>query len=157
MILTLPCFKSHVASESTFSILRLNQLITQPVRVTCSTETLIDHTYTINQNLVQCIIICTYHCHQWLFPVLCTWSMKLPQRAPERSKPFRTEHLNDFNKDTFLLLFYSGCAHFYDVHMFNNPDDAMSAWYDITMPVINVHALLLKKRVKHKITTVDIS
>ena len=41
------------------------------------------------------------------------------------------------------------CAPVCDVYKFNNPDDALSVWYDIIMPIINVHAPLRKKRVKH--------
>ena len=41
------------------------------------------------------------------------------------------------------------CAPFCDVYKFDNPDDALSVWYDIIMPIINVHAPLRKKRVKH--------
>ena len=41
------------------------------------------------------------------------------------------------------------CAPFCDVYKFDNPDDALSVWYDIVMPIINVHAPLRKKRVKH--------
>ena len=49
--------KPHLAWESTFSILGLNQLFTQPTRVTCSTNTLIDHIYTNNSNLVHSIFV----------------------------------------------------------------------------------------------------
>jgi len=45
--------------------------------------------------------------------------------------------------------FFWSCAPFCDVYKFNNPDDASSVWYDIIMPIINVHAPLHKKRVKH--------
>ena len=41
------------------------------------------------------------------------------------------------------------CALFCDVYKFNNPDDALSVWYDIVMPIINVHAPLRKKRIKN--------
>ena len=40
-------------------------------------------------------------------------------------------------------------ASFCDVYKFDNPDDALSVWYDIIMPIIIVHAPLRKKRVKH--------
>ena len=52
-----------------------------------------------------------------------------------------------FNKDAFL--FDLSWASFCDVYKFDNPDDALSVWYDIIMPIINVHAPLDKKRVKH--------
>ena len=47
------------------------------------------------------------------------------------------------------MLFDLSCAPFCDVYKFDNLDDALSVWYDITMPIINVHAPLRKKRVKH--------
>ena len=54
-----------------------------------------------------------------------------------------------FNKDAFL--FDLNCAPFCDVYKFKNPDDALSVWYNIIMPIINVHAPLRKKRVKHAV------
>ena len=41
------------------------------------------------------------------------------------------------------------CAPFSNVYSFNDPDDAMLAWYNIFMPIIDKHAPLRKKRVKH--------
>ena len=74
--------KPHLAWESTFSILGLNQLITQPARVTCSTNTLTDHIYTNNPNLVHSISVPNIAISDH-FPVLCTWSIKLPRRPPQ--------------------------------------------------------------------------
>ena len=51
------------------------------------------------------------------------------------------------NKDAFL--FDLSYAPFCDIYKFDNPDDALSVWYNIIMPIINVHASLRKKRVKH--------
>ena len=48
-------------------------------------------------------------------------------------------------KDIFL--FDISCAPFSNVYNFSDPDDAMLAWYD--MPIIDKHAPLRKKRVKH--------
>ena len=42
------------------------------------------------------------------------------------------------------FLFFLSCAPFCDVYKFNNPNDALSVWYDIIMPIINVHAPLHK-------------
>ena len=52
-----------------------------------------------------------------------------------------------FNKDSFL--FDVSCAPFSNVCNVSDPDDAMLAWYDIFMPIIDKHAPLRKKRVKH--------
>ena len=81
------------------------------------------------------------------FPVLCTWSIKLPQRPPKGHTTIQYRTFKRFNTDAFL--FDLSCAPFCDVYKFDNPDDALSVWYDIIMPIINVHAPLRKKRVKH--------
>ena len=52
-----------------------------------------------------------------------------------------------FNKEIFL--FDISCAPFGNVYNFSDPDDAVIAWYDIFMPIIDKHAPLRKKRVKH--------
>ena len=52
-----------------------------------------------------------------------------------------------FNKD--ICLFDISCAPFSNVYSFIDPDDAMLAWYNIFMPIIDKHAPLRKKRVKH--------
>ena len=138
--------KPHLAWESTFSILGLNQLITQPARVTCSTNTLIDHIDNNNPNLVHSISVPNIAISDH-FPVLCTWSITLPRRPPQGHTTIHYITFKRFNEDAFL--FYLSCAPFCDVYKFDNPDDALSVWYDIIMPIINVHAPLRKKRVKH--------
>ena len=123
--------KPHLAWESTSSILGLNQLITQPTRVTCSTNTLIDHIYTNNPNLVHSISVPNIAISDH-FPVLCTWSIKLPRRPPKGHTTIQYRTFKRFNKDAFL--FGLSCAPFCDVYKFDHPDDALSVWYDIIMP-----------------------
>ena len=141
--------KPHLAWESTFSILGLNQFITQPARVTCSTNTLIYHIYTNNPYLVHSISVPNIAISDH-FPVLCTWSIKLPRRPPQGQsrtfKQYRT--FKRFNEDACFKNILS-CAPFCDVYKFDIHDDALSVWYDIVMPIINVHAPLRRKRVKH--------
>ena len=90
--------KPHLAWESTFSILGLNQLITQPARVTCSTNTLIDHIYTNNPNLVHSISVPNIAISDH-FPVLCTWSIKLPRRPPQGHTTIQYRTFKRFNED----------------------------------------------------------
>ena len=95
--------KPHLALESPFSILGLNQLITQPTRVTCSTNTLIDHIYTNNLNLVHSIFVPNIAISDH-FLVLCTSSIKLPRRPPKGTQLYSIEHLNDSTKMLFFLI-----------------------------------------------------
>ena len=88
--------------ESTFPILGLNQLITQPTRVTCSTNTLTDHIHTNNPNLVHSIPVPNIAISDH-FPVLCTWSVKLPRRTPKDHTTIQYRTFKQFNKDAFLF------------------------------------------------------
>ena len=92
--------KPHVAWESTSSILGLNQLITQPTRVTCSTNTPIDHIYTNNPNLVHSIPVPNIAISDH-FPVLCASSIKLPRRPPKGHTTIQYRTFKRFNKDAF--------------------------------------------------------
>ena len=116
------------------------------MQVTCPTNTLIDHIYTNNLNLVHSISVPSIAISDH-FPVLCTWSIKLPRRPPQGHTTAQYRTFKRFNKDAFP--FDLSCAPVCDVYKFNNPDNALSVWYDIIMPIINVHAQLRKKRVKH--------
>ena len=74
--------KLHSTWESTYTLVGLHQLATTLTRVTGTTDTLIDHIYTNNQDRVRNVSVhnigITDH-----YPVLCTWSMKLPRHAPK--------------------------------------------------------------------------
>ena len=72
---------------------------------------------------------------------------KATTTSTQRSHNYTVQKFKLFNKDAFL--FDLSCAPFCDVYKVDNPDDALSVWYDIIMPVINVHTPLRKKRVKH--------
>ena len=96
--------KPHLAWESTFSVLGLNQLITQPTRVTCSTNTLIDHIYTNNSNLVHSISVPNIAISDH-FPVLCTWSIKLPRRPPKGHITIQYRTFKRFSKNAFILFY----------------------------------------------------
>ena len=54
---------------------------------------------------------------------------------------------NRFNKNIFL--FDISYAPFTNAYKFSDPDDAMLAWYDIFITIIDKHAPLRNKRVKH--------
>ena len=82
-----------------------------------------------------------------IYPVLCTWYIKLPRHAPTGHTTIQYRTFKRFNKDIFL--FDISCAPFSNVYHFNYPDDAMLAWYDLFMPIIDKHAPRRKKRVKH--------
>ena len=53
---------------------------------------------------------------------------------------------NRFNKKK--ILFDISYAPFTNAYKFSDPDDAMLAWYDIFMPIIDKHAPLGKKEGK---------
>ena len=63
--------KSHSAWESTYSLVGLRQLVTKPTRMTSTTDTLTDHTYTNSRDLVYNVSIPNIGISDY-YPVLCT-------------------------------------------------------------------------------------
>ena len=50
-----------------------------------------------------------------------------------------------------LLLLFKGLSTmpFHGVFNYNDPSEALASWYDAFLPVVNKHAPLRRKRVKH--------
>ena len=117
--------KSHSAWESTYSLVGLHQFVNKPTRVTSTTDVLIDHIYTNRQDLVHNLSVPNVGISDH-YPVLCTWPMKLPQRAPKGHTAIQYRTFKRFNKDFFFFLFDISCAPFSNVYNFSDPDDAVS-------------------------------
>ena len=101
--------KSHSAWESTYSLVGLHQLVNKPTRVTSTTDTLIDHIYTNGQDLAHNVSVPNIGISDH-YPVLCNWSMKLPQHAPKGHTTIQYRTFNRFNKN--ILHFDVSCAPF---------------------------------------------
>ena len=132
--------------EATTYTLGLTQLIKQPTRITKTSSTLIDHIYTNNPSA-----LCNTHvdptCISDHNPVLCTLSCKSPKAERKGHTYIQYRSFKTFNKDNFLFdLSKSNFAH---VTNFPDPDEATTAFLNTLLPVIDKHAPIRRKRVKH--------
>ncbi|WP_419598339.1 reverse transcriptase domain-containing protein [Thiolapillus sp.] len=139
-------FKSQPAWESTISLFGLHQLIRHATRITQRSATLLDHIYTNNEQMVSDVhvsdICISDHC-----PIICTWSCKLPKRLAKGHTTIQYRTFKHFNQDDFLRDLSS--APFANVLEVSDPSTALVAWYEAFLPVIEKHAPLRRKRVKH--------
>ena len=138
--------KFHSAWASTTSMFGLHQLIRCATRRTQTTTTLLDHIYTNNEHMVsnaQVSNICmSDHC-----PVICTWSCKPPKKLAKGHTSVQSRSFKHFDNDDFLRDLSS--APFAAVFGAADPTTALIIWYDGFLPVIEKHAPLRRKRVKH--------
>ena len=74
--------KSHLAWESTYSLVGLHQLVTKSTRMTCTTDTLIDNLYTNSQDPVHNASVPDIGISD-LYSILYTWSTNLPRCVPK--------------------------------------------------------------------------
>ena len=133
--------KSQPAWESTTSLFGLHQLIN------CATSaTLLDHIYTNNEQMVSKVqvsdISISDHC-----PVVCTWSCKTARKLAKGHATIQYRSFKHFNQGNFLQDLNS--APFAAVFSVSDPSKALSAWCEAFLPVIEKHATLRRKRVKH--------
>lgn len=139
--------KPHVAWESTLSLFGLQPVISQATRVTRKTSTLLDHIYTNNTKKMSSALLSDVslsdHC-----PVICTWSVKPLKCTKGEHTTVEYRSFKNFDKDLFLNDLHH--VTFAEVYNSNTPDDALAAWYSIVMPIIDKHAPIRRKRVKHK-------
>lgn len=134
------------AWSATTSLFGLHQLIECATRVTQATATLLDHVYTNNRQMISNVRVLdssiSDHC-----PIVCTWSYKVPKNRTKGHTTVQYRSFKDFNERAFLrdLSF----APFTNVCNYLDPIHALTAWYEAFLPVVDKHAPLRKKRVKH--------
>ena len=133
--------KSIPAWDSTVSLFSLDQMITSPTRITPHSSMLIDHIYT-SEHIVSNILVpateISYH-----FPVCCTLSVKTVKPVLNVHRCFK-----QFDERAFLMDLH--VIPFENVYNFSDSNVALSHWIDLFHDVINKHAPLKKKRVKHQ-------
>lgn len=142
-------FTSHPSWETTTSNLGLKQLITKATRVQESSETLIDHIYSTNKTRVvgSDVIEVGISDH---YAVCCSWALKVDKKYRSKNQHTTIEFrsMKNFNKDLFLQDL--SCVPFDNVHRHNDPDEALAEWYSMFLRVLDKHAPVRKKRVKHE-------
>ena len=114
----------------------------------------VDHMYTNNQTMVSEVVVLTASISNYR-PIFCTWSFKLPKRLSKghTSIEYRSFKYFDVHSLFFLILFFFlldlSTMPFHGVFNYNDPSEALAFWYDAFLPVVNKHAPLRRKRVKH--------
>ena len=139
-------FEARPSWETTLSMLGLQQIITDPTRVTENTSTLIDHIYTTSQTRV----IATHVPQIGIsdhYPVSCSLAIKV-MKPPTKDKHTYIHYraMRKFDKTKFLTDLHH--ASFQCVYNHTDPDSALTVWYLIFLSILNKHAPLRIKRVK---------
>jgi exonuclease III len=139
--------KPHLAWESTMRIHGLKQLVQEPTRITPTTSTLLDHIYcNSSRNVVDVQTVqCGMSDH---YPIMCTWLCKTHSKAKGEHVYVQYRSMKNFDVNAFL--YDISTLNFSDVYQCSSSDDALTLWYKTFMPVINKHAPLKTRRVKHQ-------
>lgn len=132
--------------ENMTNMLGFKQLIKEPTRITAKSSTLLDHIYTNNQKIsLQAFTSDT--CMSDHKPIYCKWSFKLPKCNPKGHtyityRNFKKFDINAYQQDLGLL-------NFDNVFRSSEPNQAADLFFSTFLSVINKHAPVCKKRVKH--------
>ena len=128
------------------SMLGLSQLITDSTRVTSKTQTLIDHIYTndptkvINPTIIQSSLSDHY-------AIFCTYHAKLPKLPKNGHDYIQYRSFKGFNETLFLHDI--ACLPFHQIYETLDPDKALDLLHMLMIVVIDKHAPIRTKRVKH--------
>ena len=141
-------FDSHPFWETTISLYKLHQLIKSPTRVTSSTSTLIDHIYTNCLEKISNAHVSDSGISDH-FPIFCTYLLKTPKPINTSHITIETRSFKNFNADSFLHDI-SECDFTY-IYNFRDPDVALNIFYELFLPILDKHAPIIKKRIKHTI------
>ena len=132
--------------DSTITLLGLTQLVKSPTRITQTSATLIDHIYTNNPDALTEVDVLNWsisdHC-----PISCSRSIKLPKCKHKTHSYISFWSFKNFNKTVFCANLH--CAPFTQVLNHTDPGKALATWYSAYLDVVNRHAPLKRKRVKH--------
>ena len=139
--------KPHTAWDCTTTLVGLEQLVTSPTRVTSRSATLIDHIYTNNPRAASDVSVGRLSVSDH-YPVSCTWSTKLHVDKKHGHITITYRSFKRFNEAEFL----NDLNHtpFHTVYNETDPDQAVDRWYNLFNDVLNKHAPLRLKRVKHR-------
>jgi hypothetical protein len=142
----LDLLKTQTMWESTYTMFGLTQMIKNPTRITSTSSTLIDHIYTNNINLISNAHLSGIHLSDHS-PIICSWTSKIPAPPSKGHTAILYRSMKRF--DQLLFLRDLSTASFSPVYQCDNADDALAKWYDTYIPVLDKHAPLRRKRVKH--------
>ena len=132
--------------ENISNLLGYKQLVTEPTRICDKSSTLLDHIYCNNHKInIECMISdITLSDHK---PIICKWTFKLPKPIPKGHTYISYRNFKRFNLNSYL----NELSTLDFKNTFNCSDANEAAQHFITslLYVINKHAPICKKRVKH--------
>ena len=110
-----------------------------------SLTSLIDHIYTNNPSaVVTTVSDLSISDHK---PISCTRCIKLPKPEPKGHTRLSFSSFIHFNQNALFADLI--CTPFDNVHQHTDPNEALAVWYKLFMDVVNRHAPIRHKRVKH--------
>ena len=123
----------------------LRQLITEPTRATNTTKTLIDHVYVSNEENVSsaCVKKLGISDH---YSIACNRKINF-SLGKNSHKEIQYRAFKTFDENAFLCEFSSASWH--QIEAFDNIDDILAAWYSLFIAVIDKHAPIRTRRIKH--------
>ena len=133
--------------KTIYESLELKQLITQATRVTYDTETLLDHIYVNNPTSIfkAALSDLAISDHAAIF---CSKASKMPKQHRRGHKVISFRSFKNFIPAAFFADLHT--TNFDLVLGHSDPDSAIEVWYDLFLSVVNKHAPIKRRRVKHQ-------
>ena len=135
-----PRWETIVSSSGLF------QHITTPTRVTDKSSTLLDHIYSNNPISIVSASVSDLSISDHA-PIFCSKRTKMPKSCTKEHTVIHYRSFKHFNKDFFFADLNEACFNL--VYNHSDPDLALNCWYDIFLSILNKHAPMKTKRVKH--------
>ena len=138
--------KTQPRWQTVISSLGLTQLIKVPTRVTQNSETLLDHIYSNNPSSVvsAAVLDLSISDHS---PIRCSKIAKVPKLNKNMHTSIKYRSFKHF--DSQIYLYNLSSVNFHHIYNINDPNNALDAWYNLFLSVLNKHAPIKSKRVKH--------
>ena len=132
--------------ENMTNFLGYKQFLTKPTRICDRSSTLLDHIYCNNQKIkIECMTSdITLSDHK---PIICKWSFKLPQPTPKGHTYISYRNFKKFNLNSYLNELST--LDFKNTFSCSDANEAAQHFITSLLHVINKHAPICKKRVKH--------
>ena len=139
--------KENKQWNSITQVLGLTQFITTPTRYENHKGSILDHIYCNNNNLITKVNVSDVHIsdHQ---PITCSLSLQLPKNHKRGHKFVMFRNFKRFSSYDFLDDLQK--VDFSQILTCTNPDRAADLFLKLLLGVVNKHAPLKKRRVKHE-------
>ena len=140
--------KPHNTWDCIMKLVGLEQLVTQPTRVTATSSTIIDHIYTNCQSHITNVAVTDFSVSDH-YPISCSYKLKAPaiKKGGHTTLTFRS--FKHFDSNAFLHDL--NLTPFHTIYYENDPELALNLWYHLFSSVLNKHAPMQTKRVKDNV------